>query len=72
MSTTRYLQHNLNVVGVAFALLITPKLGAAVQQRGGHPRLVGVDRGRGNKRGRGWAGRAGGSAALCSDRHDER
>lgn len=72
--TTRkcHLQNNLNIIGVAFALLITPEPGAAVQERGGRPRLVGVDRCRGIKRARGWAGRGSGSAALCSDRHCER
>lgn len=72
MSAQIYLQNNLDIVGVAFALLVSTKLRAAVQQRGGHSRLVRVDRGRRNKRGRGCAGRAGGTAALCSDRHDER
>ena len=67
-----YLQDDLDVVGVAFALLVAPELRAAVQQRGGHPRLVGVDRGGGDKRRRGWAGRLGGAAALCWDGHDER
>lgn len=67
-----YLQDHLNVVRVAFTLLVSTKLCAAVQKRGGHPRLVGVDRGRGDERGRGWAGRSDGAAVLCSDRHDER
>lgn len=72
IKTHIYLQNNLDVVGVAFALLVSSKLWATIQQWGGHSRLVRVDRGRRNKRGRGWAGRAAGTAALCSDRHDER
>lgn len=51
---------------------MTQKLWAAVKQRCGHPWLVSVDRCWGNKTGRGWAGRGGGTATICSDRHDER
>lgn len=61
-----YLQSDLNFVSVPFTLLVTPKLWAAVEQGGGHPRLVGVDRGWGNQ-----AGRGGGVASLRGHGHDE-
>lgn len=72
-----YLQHDLDVIRAAFALLVALVPRAAVQRRRGHSGLPCVDRGRRNEASRGLAGRAGGAAssataaaALCSDGHD--
>lgn len=68
-----YLQDNFHVVRVAFAFLVAPELGAAVQQRGDNTGLLGVYRRRRDKRGRGCGGRGGGVAGISSgDRHGSR
>lgn len=67
-----HLQNDLNIVGVAFALLVSSKLGTAVQKRSDNPRLVGVDRGKRDKRGRGREGHGGVTEVFSGDRHGSR
>ncbi|MEQ2185410.1 hypothetical protein GOODEAATRI_017906 [Goodea atripinnis] len=64
-----YLQNNLHVVRVPFALLVAPEFGAAVQERGDDARLLGVYRRRRDKRDRGSEGRGGVAEVSSGDGH---
>ena len=64
-----HLQNHLHVIRVPLALLVPSELGAAVKKRSNDAGLVGVDRGRGNKRGRGRKGHGDVAVVSCGDRH---
>lgn len=65
-----YLQHDLDIIRVAFALLVSAKLRSAVQQRRVDAGLMGVDRRGRNERGRGRIGHRRAQTAVATDRHD--